>query len=272
MISSQIKNDPIFWKVIESSEDTQLLLVGTESAADASLFHIVQIGDPTYTSEFHIAYYTKEQLFRMCNERRPPIPHYLSIDTNLIGKNKGLLSLKVCTENKKAYFSLHSKVQSTFTCMMCTSTPIDLCSWLDGEQFYIKCSYHSIFKVDGYIAVEKENDGGNAYKVITVFSAVGKDPVKTGMLFRLHPKAIKDQENKAETTTTDAAEQASPPEPPSTEESTSPQSPPAESTEESSHTDIHPSVHAALSNQLLVPAVIIGTVGILAFSVYRALS
>ena len=280
LISSQIKKTPIFWTVIDSDVSHQHQLVGTESAADASLFHIIPIGDPTHPSEFHIAYYTRgrqytmhvDDLYRTYNEAGPPLPHYLSTDTDIVGKSRGSLSLKTCTEIKNARFSLHSRVQSSFTCMMCTSTPIDLCSWLDGEQFYIKCSYHSIFKVDGYIAIEKENDDGNTYKVITVFSAARKDPVKTGMLFRLHPKVIKDnaimiaERRMAETTTADAAE------PSSTEESTSHESPPAVSAEGSSHIDIPPPMHAALFNRLLVPTVIVGTAGILVFSVYRALS
>ena len=232
--------------------------MGTKSTEDASLFHIIPIGDPTRPSEFHIAYWGKrgrqytthvDDLFRTHNEAGPPLPHYLSIDTDIVGKSKGCLSLKTCTEIKKARFSLHNRVQSSFTCLMCTSTPIDLCSWLEGEQFYIKCSYHSIFKVDGYIAiVEKENDDGDAYKVMTVFSAAGKDPVKTGMLFRLHPQVIKDNaiKKKAEiqTQAADNAQQSSSP----------PEAPPV--------------THAFLSQQFLIPALIFGVAcaGMLLFS------
>ena len=259
MISSQIEKNTIFWKV-ESSDHCkchQLQLVGTKSTEDASLFHIIPIGDPTRPSEFHIAYwgdrgrqYTThvDDLFRTHNEAGPPLPHYLSIDTDIVGKSKGCLSLKTCTEIKKARFSLHNRVQSSFTCLMCTSTPIDLCSWLEGEQFYIKCSYHSIFKVDGYIAIEKENDDGDTYKVMTVFSAAGKDPVKTGMLFRLHPQVIKDNaiKKKAEIQiqAADNAQQSSSP----------PEAPPV--------------THAFLSQQFLIPALIFGVAftGMLLFS------
>ena len=62
-------------------------------------------------------------------------------------------------------------------------------------------SYHSLFKVDGFIAAELENAdsdktvdratiASNTYKITTVLLPIGKDPTSTGLLFRLHPKVI----------------------------------------------------------------------------------
>ena len=250
MISSQVEKKPVFWKVEESDESHQLQLIGTDSAADASLFHIIPIGDPTHPSEFHIAYWGKrgrqytmhvDDLFRTYHKDGPPLPHYLSTDTNIVGKSKGSLSLKTCTEIKKARFSLHNRVQSSFTFMMCNSIPIDLCSWLDGEQFYIRCSYHSIFKVDGYLAVEKDRRG--KFNITTVLSVAGKDSVKTGMLFRLHPEAIKENAVTEAASTTDTAEQSPPLETTPAnvvEESTPPETTPANDVEESASPDTTP--------------------------------
>ena len=271
--------------VIESDVSHQLQLVGTESAADASLFYIIPIRDPTHPSEFHITYYTRrrhytthvDDLYRTFNEAGPPLPHYLSTDTDRLGKTKGSLSLKSYVDITQARFSLHTRIQSWFLCIMCTSTPTDLGDWLQGEQFYIKCSYHTLFKVNGYLAAVKEVSSDHereSYKITPVFSAAGKDLNETGMLFRLHPEVIRDNAIAARMSTVRAEENAaeqSPPEKSSTEESTSPQSPHAESAE-SSHIDIPPPIHAALSKQLFISAIVVGTAGMLIYVVYRSIS
>ena len=269
MISTQVRKTTIFWMIIESDVSHQLQLVGTESAADASLFYIIPIGDPTHLSEFHIAHWgTRERqytthvddLFRTHNEAGPPLPHYLSTDTDRLGKTKGSLCLKTSVDITQARFSLHNRIQSWFLCMMCTSTPTDLGDWLEGEQFYIKCSYHSLFKVNGYLAAVKEGSSdqeSKSYKIATIFSAAGKDSIETGMLFRLHPKVIKRNAIRR----LDVLE-----------ESTTPELPHADSAEESTHTDIPPPTHATLSNQLLISAVVVGTVGMLMYAVHRSLS
>ena len=145
--------------------------------------------------------------------------------------------------------------------MMCTSTPTDLGDWLEGEQFYIKCSYHSLFKVNGYLAAVKEDCSdheSDSYKITTVFLAAGKDFSETGMLFRLHPKETKEFYEQIQV---DVAE-----------ESPSPELPPADSAEDFTHTGIPPPTHAALSNQLLIPAIVVGTAGMLMYVVFRSLS
>ena len=189
--------------------------MGTESAADASLFHIIPAGDPKRPSHFHIAYWGRgrqytthvHDLYRTHNERGPPLPQYVSTDTDEFGINIGSLSMDTCVDMKQACFSLHCRLQRWFFCwLLCSSTPIDLSSWLEGEQFYIKCSYHSILKVNGYLAIEKagkHDDGSNCYKVTTAFLVFGKSPAQTGMLFRLHPEGIKrkaEEERKSATT------------------------------------------------------------------------
>ena len=202
LISSEVKAKPVFWKAKES--DQSYKLVGTESAADASLFHIIPFGDPTHPSDFHIAYWGERKrqyemhvkdLHRTDNVAGPPLPHYLSVDCDTMsGVSDGSVSLETYVNIKQARFSLLCRLQKWFYCMMCTSRPVDLSSWLDGEQFYIKCSYHSILNVNGYLAVTK-NKG--SYKITTVFLAAGKNPLKTGMLFRLHPENIKKNADEA---------------------------------------------------------------------------
>ena len=183
MISTEVNNKPVFWTVSERGQQ----LVGTESVTDASKFYIIPTGDPTHPSDFHIAFWTKKRqyhthvddLYRTYNKRGPPLPRYLSFDA------RKTLSLTVSAEIKQVQFSLYSRVQSSFAYMMCTSTPVPLHSWLEGEQFYIRCSHHSLFKMDGYIAVTKAKNNG--YDITTAFSATGKDSAEIGMLFRLHP-------------------------------------------------------------------------------------
>ena len=144
--------------------------------------------NPSFPSDFFIAHWEEKRTKAMhledfCrNDKKcaPCLPHYLSIDTNIFGKSEGL-SLKRAVEIRKARFSLHSRVQSSFACMLCTSTPVSLDSWLEGEQFYIKCSHYS-FK---YIAIVKKESG---YEITTVAMVSGSNPEEseTGTLFRLH--------------------------------------------------------------------------------------
>ena len=246
LISSEVRSKPVFWMVEEFDQGYHL--IGTESVADASFFYIIPVGDPTHPSEFHIVYYWGpkgrhytmhvDDLYRTYDERGPPLPYYLSTHTDRLGISKDSLSLKTCVEIKQARFSLHSRVQSSFFWMICSSTPVDLCSWLEGEQFYIKCSSRSIFKVDSYLAVEKAE--GNQYKVTTVVSVLGNNPAKTGLLFRLHPKVIKDNAVSDEL--------------------------------KSTQTDMEsPPVHANIL-KLLIPAIFIGTAGIFLYIVARSIS
>ena len=72
-----------------------------------------------------------------------PLPHYLSTNSNVFGESEGPLTLKTTVEIKQARFPLHSRMQVSFACMMCLSTPVSLNDWIEGEQFYINCSHHS---------------------------------------------------------------------------------------------------------------------------------
>ena len=287
MISSEVQKKPVFWMIEESDHCCQLK--ATESAAEASLFYIIPVGNPIYPSDFHIAHWGErgrqytthvDDLYRTYNVRGPPLPRYVSTGSDRFGRNKGSLSLKNSIQIKNACFSLHSRVQSSFVWMICTSIPVDLSSWLDGEQFYIKCNYHSILKVDSYLAVERAE--GDRYKVTTVVSAAGKDSTGIGMLFRLHPKVIKTNAENEQTEVTsedvvepteappvDVVEHSSPPEPDAVVQS-SPE--PRPDTAEQRTSAVPPSVRVVLSQRLLVPAVLIGTAGVLLYALFRALS
>ena len=124
-----------------------------------------------------------------------------------------------------------------------------------------------------------------------MFSAARKDPVKTGMLFRLHPEAIKEHGTNTHTDTDTPEDKSTSPEEPSADpvdqsspqlqsspadpvEQSSPQlqSCPADSAKESTQARTLPSTHATLPQQLLIPAIIFGATGMLMFSIYRAFS
>ena len=198
LISGNINGKPVYWAV---DEDHQV--IGTESLEEASPFYIIPTGDVYHPSDFLIAYYGKEdlesdlkrvttiydQLAELC-EKAPPLPFYLTSNSNIFGSSDDPLKLHSTVLVQEARFSLHSRVQSSFTFMMCLSTPVSVSSWIEGEKFYINCSHRS-FKIDGYIAMKKETD--STYKTVTVPTM--KDPRKStdsGMLFRLHlPKCKK---------------------------------------------------------------------------------
>ena len=190
MISSEVDKKTVFWKVNDNHQ-----LTATESVENASWFDIVSMVDDTQSSEFHIAHWggrDKENgtmhvdnLYRTYNKHGPPLPRYLSADTNFFGQGTGdfPLTLKSSVEIRQARFCLQSRVQSSFVCMLCSSTPISLNSWFEGEQFFVKCGHHS-FKMDGYIVIVEQQQ--NQYKVT---AASGSIPTKAGLLFRLHPKS-----------------------------------------------------------------------------------
>ena len=225
MISAKVGKEAVFWKVNESDQR----LTATESVKEACLFYIIPAEDTTNPSDFHIAYWPKKEehggtmhvdnLFRTYGKDGPPVPYYLSCDTNLFGKGTSPLTLKTTVKLRQARFCLHSRVQSSF--FMCTSTPVSLNSWFEGEQFFIKCSHH-FFKMDGFIATmaksqsQKPEECGllqalkkriesccqsqaqeqGQYKVTVVGPVVGSNPDTQGMLFKLHPKGTQDEEAK----------------------------------------------------------------------------
>ena len=209
MISTEVGKNPVFWKVNENHQ-----LTATVNVTDASLFYIVSTADATHPSEFHIAYWIRDKqsgvhvdnLYRTYNELGPPLPHYLSTDTNLLGQAKGdsPLTVKTTVKAKQARFCLYSRVQSSSYVCICNSTPVTLDSWYEGEQFFLKCSQHSFFKLDGYIAIvencqqQPQEDQQSRYKVTVVSSTSRRNPTEVGLLFRLHPKGtLKFHEDKA---------------------------------------------------------------------------
>ena len=291
LISSEINETPVFWKVEQSQNNgiQSHQLVGTESAADASFFYIIPTGDLDHPSDFHIAYWTRKRqfhmhvddLYRTYNIRGPPLPHYLTFN------RKCTLSLEASVEIKQACFSLHSRVQTSFAWMMCTSTPVNLTSWLEGEQFYIRCCHHSIFKTNGYLAVmkkkdksetknedgmENEEDRSNSYKLTTVFSVAGKKLSEIGMLFRLHPGNIRDHAKEVQLNTqTEDAPTTSTEETTLSETATPDHAAVEQFAQASAHVAVEQSTTSTIDSlvntaliQLLIPAAYIGTtIGIL---------
>ena len=131
LISSQIEKKAIFWKVKHSE---RLQLIGTDSWRDASLFHIIPIGDPTHPSEFHIAYYTRKRqytmhvhdLYRTYNVLGPPLPHYLSTDTDAVGKVEALSLWKHVRKLKKHVFLF--TVESNLHLLACVPQHLSICA------------------------------------------------------------------------------------------------------------------------------------------------
>ena len=75
-------------------------------------------------------------------------------DSSFLKNSDKPLELKMAAKTAQAQFSLYSRVQSSFACLMCRTTHVDLNSWLEGEQFYICSSQHS-FTLDSFIAIIK---------------------------------------------------------------------------------------------------------------------
>ena len=145
-------------------------LWGTTAKEHASHFFIVPTNDPQNPSEFLIAFWpternrlmsVKDPIVQIRKEPRT-LPLYLFTGKNIFCKNDGPLQLKPTVLIEDARFALHSRVQSFFTCMMCLSTPVCLSDWLEGEEFYIKCSRRA-FKLDGYVAMCKSLDSKSTH-------------------------------------------------------------------------------------------------------------
>ena len=190
MISSKVQEKTVFWMVKKSDQGYQLK--ATETSTDAALFRIDPIGDPAHPFNFHIAYWDTREYQHTTHvnngtSKQSLSLHYLSADTDMLGRSNGSLSLKTTVDDSHSCFCLY-KIESGCVNFMSAAIPVDLSEWFDDEQFYIGCSYHSQLKMNGYLAVVKEAES-NSYKVTTVFSAAGQDPSEIGMLFQLHQKA-----------------------------------------------------------------------------------
>ena len=140
-------------------------VMGTACIQAASLFYVTPAGDPSHPSDFFIRYYgkgdyDKKSLTNLSDpyvklqEKEIPLPRYLVSDSSVLGFSDKPLELKMATKTAQAQFSLYSRVQFSFACLMCRTTNVDISSWLEGEQFYIRCSQHSL-KLDSFIAMIK---------------------------------------------------------------------------------------------------------------------
>ena len=193
------KEIDVYWCVSKNNNT----VYGTTSPEDASPFHIIPTGDSKYPSEFFVVHWQGNRS-RLTNINDPVVrsrtkktnlPLYLTTNTGLFGQSEGPLQLKSTVLTNQARFCLHSRVQSTFVCMMCLSTPVSLSDWIEGEQFYINCSRRA-FKIDGYVAMvklasEDETQKTYQYKTVTLPSISDPSSSAKGMLFRLHPPLAK---------------------------------------------------------------------------------
>ncbi len=200
----------VYWCV--SKEDNTVY--GTTRLAEASSFHIITTGDSKYPSEFFIMHWqgNRQQLTNVndpvvrSQAKMTNLPLYLTTNTGIFGQSEGPLQLKSTVLTNQARFCLHSRVQSTFACMMCLSTPVSLSDWIEGEQFYINCSRRA-FKIDGYVAMKKLDQEGEVqktyqYKTVTLPSISDPSSSTEGMLFRLQRSPEIDRSLKKETSKT----------------------------------------------------------------------
>lgn len=200
LISCKINKECIYWKADEDEHQ----VIGTNCKENASLFFISPTDDLHHPSEFCIKHYKQQEFddtdpFMKIQVKTSQQPQYVASNSNLLGFSSRPLDMKSTLLTQKARFSLHSRVQRSFTCMMCMSTPVSLNDWIEGEELYIKCCQRS-FKVDGYVAMKERNSSNTSssdtnckekaqtdtYMTRTVASM--KDPTKTedrGMLFQL---------------------------------------------------------------------------------------
>ncbi len=208
--TDEFRKENVYWCV--SKKDNSVY--GTTSPEEASLFHIIPTGDSKYPSEFFIVHWQGNRS-RLTNVTDPLVrsrakmtnlPLYLTTNTGIFGQSEGPLQLKSTVLTNQARFCLHSRVQSTFACMMCLSTPVSLSDWIEGEQFYINCSRRA-FKIDGYIAMMKLASEGEVqktyqYKTVTLPSISDPSSSAKGMLFRLHPPLARSGSTQTESSET----------------------------------------------------------------------
>ena len=214
LISCEVNTKTVYLTVNDRYQ-----LMGTELPEEAAPFYFIPTGDPFHPSDFFIAYRRQQTSvttetayldYLYMKHIEPPLLHYLSIGTNMFGKCESPPTLKTVVEIKKARFSLHRRNQFWSPCMLCTTTPVSLTSWLEGEQLYVNCS-HRLFKVNEFLAVEQNGrivqrgSGSESsqvqaaaiqigqdieavypYKVTTVTMISGDDSADIGTQFHIH--------------------------------------------------------------------------------------
>ena len=187
--------------------------MGTTSIQSASVFYIMPTGDPSHPSDFFILYYGNDRddkqvsthltdSYIKLREKDTLLPYYLMSHSSFLGFSEEPLELKMAVKTSQAQFSLYSRVQSSsFACLMCRTTGVDISSWLQGEQFYISHNKHSV-KFDGYIAMAETKTKmaeletrtqtvetgfiAAEYQTMTVLTIKDPSNTKYGMLFQLH--------------------------------------------------------------------------------------
>ena len=188
----------MFWKVNQENQ-----IRGTTQVQDASLFYVIPTDDGNHPFEFFIVYYGEDKAARCVPKSLPdsitrssqqavPLPHYVSGEGNLFGYSSRPLELKSSVFEQQARFAIHSRI--VHAAMMCLSSPVTSASWIEGEEFYVKCSRRR-FRADGYLAMKREShpssrrrsaDAGGTYKTVILPKVRTNASANTGLLFRLH--------------------------------------------------------------------------------------
>lgn len=114
--------------------------MGTELKEQASLFHIFPAENKRNPSEFFIRY---DKHITGAGSRH----YYLKYEANITGCTTGPLTLSAEIGEK---FTAQSKTSKLHLCASMTNTVQD---WTEGQELYVNCRRHSLFKMDGYVAM-----------------------------------------------------------------------------------------------------------------------
>ena len=190
----------MFWKVNQENQ-----IQGTTQVQDASLFYVIPTDDGNHPFEFFIICYGEDIAARCepksihdpmsrSSQQAVPLPSYVSGEGNLFGYSSRPLELKSSVFERQARFAIHSRI--VHAAMMCLTSPVASASWIEGEEFYVKCSRRR-FRADGYLAMKRESrpaskrrrltDADGTYKTVILPKVRMSASANTGLLFRLHP-------------------------------------------------------------------------------------
>ena len=155
-----IEHKPVFWKVNQENQ-----IRGTTQVQDASLFYVIPTEDGDHPFEFFIVYYAEDTTAKVMPkslydhmtrsfQQAVPLPQYITGEGNLFGYSSRPLELNSSVFVRQARFAIYSRI--IHAAMMCLSSPVTSASWIEGEEFFVKCSRRR-FRADGYLAMKRES-------------------------------------------------------------------------------------------------------------------
>ena len=135
VVSGSDESKQIYWTVNQHNE-----VMGTEQKEQASLFHFTPAGMDQSPSEFMIRYDKQEK-------GQGTLHYFLQFDANIFGSKKEPLEL---IQELGDRFTIQGESSLTY---LCTSVTKTLQDWIEGQALYLRCSRHSMFKMNGYVGM-----------------------------------------------------------------------------------------------------------------------